>query len=314
MNQSKKLTDGAMLTAIFIVLMLVSIFIPGISLIAFFLLPIPFIVYTYRYDWTTSLLMLLAASLLSTLFFSIVAIPMALLAGLGGIMLGASMRHDVSPYETLARGAVGFIAGIVLMFLFSEFILDVNFASELDKVLDESLETSQQVVQSVGVEQSAEEIEAVESLVYGLKDLIPVGIAIIATVLSLIAQWLSYKLLNRIERTSFKFPPFRELRFPVVMVWIYLIVMILMLFDIDPNSTLYLGIQNVYMLVGLLIALQGFSLFFYYQYQKGRSKALPVIGVIATLIFPFMLLYIVRIVGIIDIGFNLRDRIEKVEK
>src|SRR5699024_7714624 len=284
------------------------------SIVAFFLLPIPFTVYTYRYHWQAAVLMIIAATILSTLFFTVVAIPMTLLASFGGLMIGIAMKDGATPYETLARGAVGFIAGIVALFLFTQFLLGVDFVGEIDAVLEESLESSQQFVQSVGIEQSAEEIEVVESIVFGLKDLAPVGIVIMAVILSFVSQWATYKLLNRIEQTTFKFPPFRDLTFPIVMVWIYLLAMILMFIDLDPHSTLYLAVQNVYVLVGLLIALQGYSLLFYYNYHKGRSIGIPIIAVIVTLIFPFQFIYIVRMFGIIDIGFSLRERVKKVKK
>ncbi|WP_083800962.1 DUF2232 domain-containing protein [Bacillus sp. m3-13] len=59
----------------------------------------------------------------------------------------------------------------------------------------------------------------------------------------------------------------------------------------------------------LLMTVQGFSFIFYFCYIKKISKAIPITLVILSfLITP--LVYIIRMIGIIDIGFQLRDRIQ----
>lgn len=49
MNQSRKLTDGALLLVIYVMLLLITIFVPILTMIGMFLLPIPFILYTARH-------------------------------------------------------------------------------------------------------------------------------------------------------------------------------------------------------------------------------------------------------------------------
>ncbi|ASK61790.1 hypothetical protein CFK37_06280 [Virgibacillus phasianinus] len=312
MNRSKILTDGALLTAIYIVLLLISVFVPLIEIIATFLLPIPFVVFAYRYDWKPSLIMLAASVLLSSLFATIFSIPGTLLMGLGGIMIGSGMHKKLTPYETWARGTFGFIIGLLFIFLISQLVFDVNWINEIDSLIDESMQMSKGLMDQVGLAGEAEEqLKLMQQQVEMLKNLIPVGVALIAIVLAFISQWIGYKVINRLERKKFFFPPFRNLRLPVSLVWIYFFAVILTLFNLDPSSIFYHAINNVLVLAGLLMTIQGFSFMFFYAHQKNKSKAIPTVIVIVTLLLPTFLLYLVRILGIIDIGFRLRDRISK---
>ncbi|WP_163969294.1 YybS family protein [Oceanobacillus halotolerans] len=312
MNASKKLTDGALLTGIYIVLLLISTFVPVISIFSIFLLPIPFIIYASKYDWKPSFLMLTVATILSLIFATIFSLPMTILAGLGGIMIGIAIHHNISPYETWARGTVGFIAGLLFVFLFSQVIFQVNWMEELDQTIQESMEMSRSTLEQFGLgEQTEEQFEIIEEQMMFIKDLVPFAIAVIAIILALVSQWFSYKILNRIENRQLAFPPFRQLRMPISLIWIYFFALILSFFSLEPSSTLYLGVTNVLMLAGMFMTIQGFSFIFFYAHHKKISKALPIGIVVATVLLPFVLLYLVRLVGIIDIGFGLRDRIAK---
>src|SRR5699024_8741759 len=208
-------------------------------------------------------------------------------------------------------GALGFVIGLASVYVFSQVVLDVNWATQLDDMLHESLEISQEITKSVGFEQTEEEIERVKAIVFQIKDLIPVGFVIVATFVAFVSQWISYKVINRLEGKKFIFPPFRNLVFPMALIWIYFIALILTFVDIDKDNMFYLATQNIYMLVGLLIALQGLSFIFFYTHIKEKSKALPIISVILTVLFPLFFIYIVRVIGIIDIGLSLRERMKK---
>ncbi|WP_188455424.1 YybS family protein [Virgibacillus oceani] len=312
---SKKLTDGALLTAIYIVLLLVAFYIPLIELIATFLLPIPFIIFASRHDWKPALVMLSVSAVLSGLFATVLSLPLTILMGIGGIMIGSAIHKGLSSYETWARGTVGFVIGIVFIFLVTQLVFDVNIVNEMDSMIDESMQISQDIMEQFGLaEQAEEQMELIDQSVAMLKNLIPVGIALIAIVMAFLSQWISYKVINRLDNKKLHFPPFRDLVFPTALVWIYFFTLIVSYFQLDRNGTLFLAVNNILVLTGLLMTIQGFSFIFYFAHQKNKSKALPIGSVILTLLFPFLLLYLVRILGIIDIGFRLRDRIVQDKK
>src|SRR5699024_4859843 len=152
-----------------------------------------------------------------------------------------------------------------------------------------------------------------EQMAYAM-DLIPVGMAFIAILFAFLTQWVSYKVMNRLENKQLRFPPFRSLRFPAAVIWVYFFALLFTFVELDPNSVFYLAVVNIFTLAGLLMTIQGLSFIFFYADYKKWPKAIPILSVVLTLILPFILLYLVRILGIIDIGFGLRDRIAQSKK
>ncbi|MEC5425081.1 YybS family protein [Virgibacillus sp. C22-A2] len=312
MNQSKQLTDGALLTAIYIVLLLVTVFVPVVSILTTFLLPIPFIIFAFKHDWKPSLLMLAVAAVLTMLFATVFSFPLVVLVGLGGLMIGSAMHQNLSAYETWARGTFGFIVGLLFVFVFTQFMLQINLIEEFQKMIDQSLEMTTGIFERFGAaEQTDEALEMMQTTMGGLTELIPVGLAMAAIMLAFISQWISYKVINRIESKQLYFPPFRTLQFPIAIVWVYFFALIFSFIEFDANSIFNMGAQNILVLTGLLMTIQGFSFIFFYAHHKKMSKAIPIVIVILTLLFPLLLIYLVRIVGIIDLGFGLRERLTK---
>lgn len=310
MNKSRQLTDGALLTAIYIVLLLASIFIPVLSLITMLLLAVPFIIFAAKHDWKPSLIMVVVATILSILFASIIVLPIPIVAGLGGVMIGTAIHRELSPYETWARGTIGFAVGLLLTFVFLFSVLNINVIEEFSKQADEVLELSKDMASQLGMEAEAE-FTIMEQQLNLYKQLVPVFVVLASLLLALLNQWVSYKFLNRLEKLRLRFPKFRNLRFPTAILWIYLLAMIMLFIQGEQVGTLVIALQNVMMLTGLFMALQGFSFIFFISHHKNISIAIPIVLVVVTLIFAPLLLPLVRILGIIDLGFGLRDRMVK---
>src|SRR5699024_2722363 len=126
MIQSKRITEGALLTAVYIVLLLLTVFVPFFILIGICLLLVPFIMYASKYGWKSSIIMFIGALIISLLIATIVSLPITLLVGIGGIVIGTAIYQGVKAYETWARGALGFILGFLLVLALIYFVLDVN--------------------------------------------------------------------------------------------------------------------------------------------------------------------------------------------
>ncbi|MBS3678702.1 YybS family protein [Ornithinibacillus massiliensis] len=310
MNKSRQLRDGALLTAIYIVLLLVSIFIPVLSVITMLLLAVPFIIFAAKYDWKPSLIMLGVATILSILFASIMVLPIPIVVGIGGVMIGTAIHRELTPYETWARGTIGFAVGLLLTFVFLLSVLNINVIEEFSQQADEVLELSKDMANQLGMEADAE-FTVMEQQLNLYKQLVPVFVVLASLLLALLNQWVSYKILNRLEKQRLRFPKFRNLRFPTAILWIYLLAMILILFQGEQDGTLVVALQNVMMLTGLFMAIQGFSFIFFISHHKNISIAIPIVLVVVTLIFAPLLFPLVRILGIIDLGFGLRDRMVK---
>lgn len=311
MKQSKTLTEGALFAGIYLVLLLITFFIPLIGFLSFFLLSVPYIIYGARHGLRPSVVLFLATVLFSVLFATIVSVPVTVFAGLGGIATGVFIYHKRSPYEAWAGGAVSFTLGIVIVYVALEWLFQINWYGELQHMLETSVDQTKIMVEQFGGEVSEEQMNLLELQIQQVLYLFPTGIALFGIVFAFISQWIGYKVLKRLGGDSTDhFPPFKRFTLPSALLWYYLIAMVGMWMFNEQGSMFHQAVANVYTLTGLLIALQGISFIFYWIDYKKWPKAIPVVVISGIILFPFLFLYPVRILGIIDIGFHLRDRLE----
>src|SRR5690625_6742099 len=79
MNQSKQITDGALLIGVFIILLLIAMFVPAAILVAIFLLPVPFVLSASRNIWKPSFLIFAFVIFFTLLFESYFSLQLTLL-------------------------------------------------------------------------------------------------------------------------------------------------------------------------------------------------------------------------------------------
>lgn len=315
MSQSKKITDGALLMAIYIMLLIMSVFIPAFILIGLFILPIPFIMYAARYNWKPTLLIIVLALVLSLMFATIVSLPLTLLTSFGGLAIGTAIYSKESSYQTWAKGTIGFIIGLLLVFVSAQLLLGINWTTELDTIIEESLVTSESIMQQLGfTDQVEEQMALITEQMKNLLLLIPAVITIISIVLSLITTFLSYKIINRVDKEKYYFTPFRDFNLPMSVFWIYFLVIILSFFNNDITTTMGTVIANGMVILTSLIILQGFSFIFHYADKKRWPKAIPIIIIIISFLIPFILMLVIQFLGIIDLGFGLKKRVSSQDK
>ncbi|HEX6593334.1 MAG TPA: YybS family protein [Bacillota bacterium] len=311
MNQSKKVTDGALLTGIYIILLLIQFFVPFLSMFVMFLMPVPFIMYAYKHGWKPSVFVFIAALILSALLMTVISIPFTVLAGLGGIIIGTSLNRNVSAYESWARGTIGFVIGLLFFFLFGQIVFQVNVVEQFNEVIQESFEMSTKMLNQAGFLNESDIQEEMEQQISMLKNLLPVWLVMTSIILAFVSQWMSYKIINRMDHQKLRFPPFHQLKFPILVFWIYFIAFFLLFIDMDQDGMLFIAVQNFHMLAGILLIIQGFSFIFYFSHHKHESKTLPVVSIILSVVLAPLVLPLVRIIGIIDMATSLRERLAK---
>ncbi|GAA0291036.1 uncharacterized protein YybS (DUF2232 family) [Gracilibacillus halotolerans] len=295
----------------YIGMFLLTAFIPVLHIITVFLLPIPIILWWKNWETKWVMIGITIITLLSLVIFP--ALPISLMAILAGCFIGYPLKKERHPYEVWANGTVGLFLSMVATYVFLELLLPFSITEEITRTIDESLEMTRQFMDSVGVGSlSPEEMLTLKEQMMALLQLIPVGMVVISMVIALVVQWLSYKWMNREAGNSYRFPPFKDFRLPKIVLWIYFIVLVLGLFGLnDPNHSMATILVNVSNLAGILLAIQGLSFIFFYNHLKKGSKALPIVAIIILLFFPFLGLYLLRILGIIDVGFDLKKRMAK---
>jgi uncharacterized protein YybS (DUF2232 family) len=142
-----------------------------------------------------------------------------------------------------------------------------------------------------------------------LPSILVLSAAIILVLFLLSAQ----PLLKRFSDKKIIWPPLRDIHLPKSLLWYYLITMLATyLLKPEESSFLFMVIGNLMVILQILILLQGYAVIFFFSHVKGWPKAAPVSILIVTLLLPIPLFQsLIRILGIMDLGFSLRKHIEK---
>ncbi|WP_058309172.1 YybS family protein [Gracilibacillus massiliensis] len=310
MNQQPIKKDFFIYIGVFFLLILLTVLAPFLAGIFLFLLPIPIILLMKEYPLKWTALAIGIMFLFSLLVFPFLSVPLTIIAFISGGMIGWSITKQQHPYEIWAKGTAGFVLGLVFVYAYIEVVLQFSIMENFEKTIDESLKMTEGLFQSVGMGQ--QDFEIIREQMMNTLQLMPVILVVVSMALAILTQWLSFKVMNKWYKEKFYFPAFRKLQLPKIILWIYFFTLIISLFVADDYSTLAsVVVWNIYHLAGILIALQGLSFIFFYSHTKGQSMALPIISVLFVVFFPLIGLYLIRILGIIDLGFELRKRMAK---
>lgn len=299
--------------ALFITLLVGASILPAATLFIVALMPVPLTIFTYKYGYKRGLLMsgiVLVSTLLFAFTLFLISLPLAGLSIVVGILVGEAMRKQKHPYETLAQGTLGYMFGFILLVFVIENVMGISLMTEYRLIIQESLMQSEQLMQGTGIEVTEEMLQSIEQQMLVILDLLPAILLIGSFVFALILQWISYKLVNKINRETFRFPPFYRLQLPKTTIWVFLLVIVIDFIDFGPDALITIILMNVLVVFGLLFSLQGLSFMFYYLQHKKQSKALGIVLLVIGLVILPVGLYVTRILGIIDIGFMLRKRLK----
>ena len=314
MNKSHntyRLTEGAILLAAYVVLLLISLYVPVLGSLVIFVVPVPFMMYAAKHGGKSAALFTLAAILLSIVFGSILAVPMALAFGVTGAVMGYMIGMDRSRLAIFISGSLVFLVNLVAMYVVMVAFFQMDFVEETIKAFEESIALSQNMMEGLGQEMNSQMVEQFEASIGIFETLLPSMFVIASLSIVFLLQLVCVPILRRFKITVQNWPAFRELSFPKSVLWYYLFFLIAsMLVSSDSGSYWVWAVTNVVFVLQLLMILQGFAFIAYFYDQKSLPKALFAVTLIAALFLP-IILYIVRILGIIDLGFDLRKPAEK---
>jgi uncharacterized protein YybS (DUF2232 family) len=105
-----------------------------------------------------------------------------------------------------------------------------------------------------------------------------------------------------------KFPPFREMKLPVITVIVYGVILLLTYtVTMEPGTNLYLICLNATIILRTLFLLQGVSFIHYYMHKMKLPNVVTFVATLFALLFHPM----TALLGILDSGVNIRAWIGK---
>lgn len=309
-NQTKAITQGAMMGALFLILVAVAFYVPIINLIALIFAPLPLAWYSATYNRNSSIGVTIVAIIASLFIGNILILPFALILAATGFIIGDCLRQKKSKiYLFLATGTVLLLTFAVQYMVLVRFF-NIDFIEKGLTLARETYEMSFEYSASITGQEVPKEqlLQMFEMLEMTMPSSITIGVFALAFIMIAVIL----PILKRLKVDVPKFAPFRDMRLPRAILWYYLIVLSINLF-IQPEfgTAFYVVILNLSMILWVLLTLQGIS-FIHYTIDAFNY---PIFLKILATILAIPLYSFVVLIGIMDLGFNLRDWVkEKSEK
>ncbi|MGE8204793.1 YybS family protein [Heyndrickxia sp. NPDC080065] len=311
MKNTRMLTEGALMLAVFTILLLIFNYIPFLSLISAVFLLLPFILYSAKYPLKFSFILLIGSIVISALVGTLLIVPVAIMYGTTGIVIGYCIQNKKTKSTMYIAASILILLNAIGQYIISIAFFKINVVKESIEMARKSFEQSAKIISAIDQGYSNQLMDQFNLVFNSITSLLPSLLVVTSFLVAWILISINLPIVKRFKIEVPKWNSFRDLQLPKSVLWYYLITMILTFFmRPEQGSFAYMALVNLNFILQLLMLLQGLSFLFFYSYEKKWSKAIPVlITIFSFLLFPLQ--YIIRILGIMDLGFNLRQHINR---
>ncbi|AXI00658.1 DUF2232 domain-containing protein [Sporosarcina sp. PTS2304] len=306
-DQTRRITYGAMMVALFAILLAFTLYVPLLGTLTLLLIPLPVTLYRLRYDRASTLLVAACTWLLTLLIGGLLSIPSAIILSIVGFVIGDAVKTGKSKLYVFMATGLTLLISLSVLYLGSVWFFKIN---PIDQLLQQ-FETIQKeaLVMLSGMGESTKDVERLVAEAFTYYQTIVPSLFILSVFIA--AYLFIMPILAVAARLGFtvpKFSSFLMMRLPFATVVVYMaLLLISILSQPEQGTTFYLMEANAILIFRFLFFLQGLSLL-YYALQKMK---LPVIvNVLATLLAMFLSPFTVML-GVLDIAINIRAWIDK---
>ncbi len=298
---SKKLKESLLWGAAYAALLILLL--TPLSIFSLALMPVPIIILFIRQS--AKVFMITYAAVFAVLFLLTGRAGMIILAVsvfylLASLAMARQYKRKASAIASVLTGALVLLAELLLFFLISR-IFGINLLSQFTAVLQDSVQTLPMLKESPGTE------ELIHQWIRLMSQMVPLFLIIFSFGSAILAHALSRQALKRYGHDIPGMKPVKDWMLPRSLVWYYLITLVMDMFiPFTGESFWSIILVNLLPLLTFVFAVQGVSFLFFVADAKGWGYALPVVGIVVAILFS----YIVSLIGLIDVAFQIRNRIK----
>lgn len=309
-QQTRQLTQGAMMAAVFTVLLAISIYVPLLQIVSSLFLALPVAWYSAKYGGKASALFSAVCLVLTFIVGGILALPLALIHIPLGLVIGLSIFSRKSKLFMFMGASMVLLISLVLQYVASIALLGINVLEELLTAMKESFQQTGALMEKFGTLPENYN-ENMSQLLLTMETLMPTALVLGVFISTWLIILLLLPVLKRLGTEVPVFPPFREMKLPKSVLWYYLIVIVVSVFsEFQPGTMSYMILMNATAMLQFLLFLQGISFYHFYIKQEGWPKWVTVIVTILAL----PLQSFTSIVGIVDLGFDIRGWVKRAHE
>lgn len=309
-ERTKQLTLGAMMIALFTILLAVSFYVPVLNIITTFFIVLPVAWYSAKFDRKAAILVTVISIGMAFFVGGLLALPLASIHAPLGFVIGDAIRRNKSKLYLLMASGMTFLISTVIQYVIAVTLFKINPIQEFITLLKASYEQTGEMMESLGALPTGYN-KLVEETLFMFETVLPSIIIIAVFVSALIIILVNLPILKRLGIDVPKFPPFREMHLPKAILWYYLVVLVVTLFvELDKGTFAFMVFANALVVLRGLLFLQGISLLHFYIDDKKWPKWVTIVATI--LAFPLQSITI--LLGVFDLGFNIRSFIKDMNR
>lgn len=306
-NNTKALVETALLTALAVVLILITTYVPVLGIICTFIWPLPIAMVYIRHGVKNSVLSLAVTGIIAGMMVGpIVALGLVTSLGLTGVILGYCIsKKKPSSFTLIAITIVTFISSLITIKLYS-IVAGQDIVRQTINEFMQTVDMVKNLYASAGIPQ-----ETIDQAMKVLPtaDFFVMLMPSVFVMYSLFSSFISYVVAQLIfKKFKVEMDHIRSLdqwyipSSVVTVLSILMIVALLMPYIGMKNSQAYT--LNVFMMFQLAFSINGFGLLSFFLKKKNVAKVLRI--VIYCLIFVSPLMNAMFIAGIFDYAINYR--------
>jgi len=307
-KRTRGMVEASLMTALTCLFAIVGTYIPLLAFVLLFI-PIPLIVLGKRHGIHFVVLSIIASAIIiGSLTEPVYSIFVVALPGITAIVMGYLMNKDYPPGKVLAGGAVAALISSLLSISLTALISGVGSIKSISEMFKEISEMQLSMSRTLGMgDQELEKMRTtLESTMEIATMIIPSEIMMSSVFLAYINYVLTIQVLKRIGYKVEPLKPFKEFSLPKSILMGTSIIAVLSIFmkyvpGIDYNTL----VANVFVVFQFIYLLQGLAVVIYFMAKINLGKALRTV-LIVFLFFNQMGLFIIAVVGFIDIIVNFR--------
>ncbi|MFT8871637.1 MAG: DUF2232 domain-containing protein [Sporolactobacillus sp.] len=277
--------------------------------ILIWVLPLPLMYVFSKFGWRsgTAVFFCGCAALLilnQTAIIIVVAFFMLLGAAMGAMIYLKKSALAVLMLGSFAGTAI-FIAGLAIALTVFHYDPVNAITAQLLSTFDATVRQASSALSNDQLRMLSIYRDVISDLVYYTPSLLVSS----ATGIALIVELISLPVLRLLRVSAPHWRPFRRWHVTKSVVWIYLFVLLVLYFNLygDKGSAFFNIAVNFQYMLGLLLIIQGFSFFYEIAHQRRWPLIVPIFLTFAGL----LLLDWIKILGIIDLGFDMRKRFNR---
>lgn len=297
--------------ALFAVLLLITLYIPVLWIATSFFLILPFFIYSAKYPAKYSAMLIMAAIIISMIIGNIAAVSITLAYGTTGAVMGYFLYRKKGKFFIYMAGSLVFLANAIIQYVVSVLFFHFNFIDDSMKMLRESFESSIHMMNQLGEPVPDKTMEQFELGIDYLRALVPSIFVVSSFVMVFLFIAINFPILKRLGLEVPSWKPIREWQMPKSVLWYYIIILIAaILFVPEKGSYWYMIYMNLSFVLQICLTIQGISFLYFFGNLKNWPKSVPTALTVMSFLF-FPMLYLVRILGIMDLGFDLKQRLQQ---